>query len=461
MRTLAWSLAALPVLLLAFIGLRYLVRGTPVARVRRSPLHDAQTDVSDPEFRRTVALLTHVRLEEGNRLELLSCGDETYPRLFRDLADAERSITIQMYYCKPGEVADRLHAVLVDRARAGVRVLFLWDAFGAQSLSREYRETLEAAGVEVAVFRPVQWYALEKAYNRSHIRVVVVDARIAYTGGFGIDDKWLGDGRHDDQWRDTNVRFTGPAVDGLQATFAAGWAEATGDLLTGEPFFADGSAHTEGDPGEGPRAEDADIAERARRADDAAGDGVEMVADVVAGVMHSAPTVGSTIAERFLALAISGTKRSLYITNAYFVPDDGFTQMLAHAAQRGADVRILTAGPSTDVRSTRYAGRARYLELLEAGVRVWEYMPTMIHAKTIVADACLGSVGTMNFDNRSMVFNDESNLIFHDARVGRALHGIFEQDLRYAREITLDAFRRRPWMERVQERVFSIPSRIL
>ena len=461
MRTLAWILAALPFLLLAFIGLRYLVRGTPVSRVRTSPLHEARADVSDPEFRRTLTLLSHVRLEEGNQLELLSCGNETYPRLFQDLADAERSITIQMYYCKPGRLADRLLAVLTERARAGVRVLVLFDAFGSQSLSRAYRETLRAAGVEVAEFRPVQWYALEKAYNRSHIRVVVVDARIAYTGGFGIDDKWLGDGRHADQWRDTNVRFTGPAVDGLQATFAAGWAEATGDLLTGEPFFADGSGHGEGEPGEGPRAEYEVAGERARRADEAVGDGVEMVRDVRAGVMHSAPTVGSTIAERFLALTISGAHRSLFVTNAYFVPDDGFTAMLAHAAQRGVDVRILTAGPATDVRSTRHAGRARYLELLEAGVRVWEYEPTMIHAKTIVADACFGSVGTMNFDNRSMVFNDESNLIFHDAKVGRALHRIFEQDLPYAREVTLDAFRRRPWTDRAQERLFTLLSRIL
>ncbi len=440
MRYVAVALVAIPILLLALVGLRYLVRGTPIRRVRTAGLHEADVRVADPEFRAVLELLSQVSLAEGNSVELLCSGDDTYPRLFADLASARESVTVQMYYCRPGKLADRLRDVLADRAAAGVRVLLLLDAFGSQDLPKEYVESLERAGVTVARFRPVEWYALEKAYNRSHIRVVVVDSRIGYTGGFGIDDKWLGDGRSPDQWRDTNVRFTGPAVRALQATFAAGWAEATGDLLTGRPFFVDAADG---------------------RGDDLAGDGVNVVHDVRAGVMHCAPTVGSTIAERFLALVIGGANRTLYVTNAYFVPDDGFVGMLVHAAERGVDVRILTAGPTTDVRSTRIAGRARYEELLGAGVRIWEYSPTMMHAKTIVADACLGSVGTMNFDNRSMVFNDESNLVFHDARLGATLNEVFARDLEFSDEVTLEAFRRRPWTERVQERAFTTLTRIL
>jgi cardiolipin synthase len=431
MRTLAWILSLVPFVVLAFIGVRFMVRGTPIRRVRVAGPGASSPSVTDPGFRRAVELLANVQLAAGNEIELLGCGDETYPRFFEDLEAAEHSITLQMYYCKPGRLAERLHRVLCDRARAGVRVLFLWDAFGSQDLSDEYRETLEAAGVEVAIFRPMRWYALEKAYTRSHIRVTVVDARVGYTGGFGIDDKWLGDGRHDDQWRDTNVRFTGPAVYGLQATFAAGWAEATGVLLTGEPFF-----HGADEP-------------------------VPTGGGAVAGVMHAAPSVGSTTAERYLALAIGGARRSLYITNAYFVPGEAFTDLLVHAARDGVDVRILTAGPQTDVRSTRIAGRSYYERLLSAGVRIWEYAPTMIHAKTIVADGCFGSVGTMNFDNRSRAFNDESNLVFLDGDVGRALHAAFERDLTYSREVTLEAFRARPWRERVEERVFGAMSRVL
>ncbi|HEY0969697.1 MAG TPA: phospholipase D-like domain-containing protein [Gemmatimonadales bacterium] len=438
MRTLAWILVALPVLLLAFAGIRFMFRGTPIRRVRTAPLHEARSSVTDAEFSRTLELLSGVRLEPGNEVELLCCGDETYPRMLADLASAERSITLQMYYCKPGRLADRLHDVLCDRARAGVRVLFLWDAFGSQDLPDEYRDSLREAGVDVAVFRPIRWWALESVYTRSHIRVVVVDARVGYTGGFGIDDKWLGDGRHADQWRDTNVRFTGPAVHGLQATFAAGWAEATGDLLTGEPFFDGADAAPYGSqPGE-------DVEHR-----------------VTAGVMHAEPSVGSTAAERFLVLAIGGARRSLYLTNSYFVPGDSFTGLLARAAERGVDVRILTAGPNTDVRSTRMAGRSYYERLLRGGVRIWEYSPTMIHAKTVVVDGCLGSVGTMNFDNRSMAFNDESNFVFLDGGVGRALHEVFEEDLEYSREVTLEEFLRRPWTERVQERLFGALTRIL
>jgi cardiolipin synthase len=445
MRIVAWLLVAIPVLLLAVIGLRYLVRGTPVKRVRTARLNEAQPAVTDPDFQRVLELLSQLQLEPGNRAHILCSGDETYPLLFDDIAAARRSITLQMYYCKPGKVADRFHAVLTERARAGVKVLCLFDAFGAQSLSREYMDSLRAAGCEVATFRPVQWYALEKAYNRSHIRVVVVDAEVAYTGGFGIDDKWLGDGRHPDQWRDTNVRFTGPAVAGLQATFAAGWAEATGDLLTGPPFFDD--------------AGDDDAV--ARPDDRVRSPGPDAAHEMVAGVMHCAPTVGSTTAERFLALAIGGARRSLYVTNAYFVPDEGFVHLLAHAAQRGVDVRVLTAGDSTDVRSTRFAGRARYEPMLRAGVRIWEYQPTMIHAKTLVADGCLASIGTMNFDNRSMVFNDESNVVAQDDRMGRALHEVFERDLEHSAEVTLERFLRRPWTDRVQERIFVLLTRIL
>ncbi|HEU4629628.1 MAG TPA: phospholipase D-like domain-containing protein [Gemmatimonadaceae bacterium] len=445
MRVVAWLLVAVPVLVLSLIGLRYLVRGTPIRRVRTAVLHEAQPAVADPDFRRVVALLSQLQLAPGNRAQILCSGDETYPLLFDDLASATRSITVQMYYCKPGKLADRFHAILTERARAGAKVLCLFDAFGAQDLSDEYLASLRAAGCEVASFRPVQWYALEKAYNRSHIRVVVVDARVAYTGGFGIDDKWLGDGRHKDQWRDTNVRFTGPAVAGLQATFAAGWAEATGDLLTGPPFF-DGT-------GDDDAVAPVDPSVRTTGGDEAR--------ELLAGVMHCAPTVGSTTAERFLALTIGGSRHSLDITNAYFVPDAGFTDLLARAARRGVRVRILTAGEATDVRSTRFAGRAHYEPLLRAGVRIWEYQPTMVHAKTIVADGCLVSIGTMNFDNRSMVFNDESNFVALDDQLGRAMHDVFDRDLTHAREVTLEAFLRRPWSDRVQERIFTLLTRIL
>jgi cardiolipin synthase A/B len=258
----------------------------------------------------------------------------------------------------------------------------------------------------------------------------VVDGRIGWTGGFGLDDKWLGDGRSKEHWRDSNVRFTGPAVHQHMATFADGWAEATGILLTDDTFFPlDERTVEEG--------------------------------GVVAGAHHAAPTIGSTLAERFLALSIAGAQRRLYISNSYFVPDDDFRRMLTDAAKRGVDVRILTTSGSTDVKTTWHAGRATYEELLSSGVRVFEYQPVMMHAKSLVADGCWSSVGTMNFDNRSLAFNDETNLLVFDEATGKRLEEVFLADLKYAREILLDEWRRRPRMQRVQERAAQMFQRIL
>ena len=419
MRFVLLALLGLPILVLALIGFRYLIRGTPVRRVRSLDGEEVP-GAHEPDFRYAVELHSRVKMFEGNKVEILTVGDEIYRCLFADLAGARESITMQMYYCEPGRMADEFQRILCERARAGVRVLFLHDAFGSGPLPKEYFDTMEKAGVKVAVFRPVQWYALEKAYNRSHIRVVVVDGEVGYTGGFGISDKWYGDGRHEDQWRDTAVRFTGPSVLDHQATFAAGWSEASGELLTGPKIFP---------------------AEKQRGAE-----GGELAA-----ILHSAPSVGGSIAERFLAITISGARETLYITNAYFVPDDDFVHMLGEAAGRGVDVRVLLAGKYNDVKSTWYAGRHKFERLLTSGVRIFEYLPTMVHAKTIVVDRVWASVGTMNFDNRSLSFNDETNLVSLGDRTGARLHEVFLEDLEYAREISLDEFRRRPLREKALE----------
>jgi cardiolipin synthase len=385
--------------------------------------------VGDPLFRRTVELLAGMELQQGNAIDVLESGDQTYPPLWEDLRSAKKSITVQFYYAMPGKVATQLKDILIDRARAGVEVLFLRDAFGSQRLTDEYQDSLVAAGVRVALFRPPRWYQLDKAAHRSHIRVVVVDGHVGYTGGFGLDDKFLGNGRVEGSWRDTNVRFLGPAVMQLQATFAAGWAEATGELLTGEVFFPLEEFQPDG--------------------------------DFYAALLYTAPTTGSTAAERFLALSLAGARRTMYISNSYFVPDDDFRRMLTDAARRGVDVRILTASDKTDIKTTWYAGRKRYEELLEGGVRVYEYQPTMMHAKTFVIDGVWSTIGTMNFDNRSLAFNDETNLVAYDRRLGAAMDSIFIEDLKYSKEIKLDEFRQRPWHQKLLETGAHLISRVL
>jgi cardiolipin synthase len=324
-----------------------------------------------------------------------------------------------MYYSQPGAVADTMAKYLADRARAHVRVLLLMDAFGSQPLAKDWVSNLKKAGVEFAWLRPLKWYSLHKATQRSHVRVVVVDGRVGYTGGFGLADYWLGDGRHDEQWRESNVRFEGPAVAALQAAFASGWAEATGELLTGDLFFPP-IAFAEG-------------------------------GKVNAGLMHSVPSIGSTPAERLLALSIAGSRRTLYITNSYFVPNDDFCNALMKAVKRGVDVRVLTVSSKTDVKTTWYAGRALYEKLLAGGVRIYEYQPTMMHAKTLVVDGLFSVIGSMNFDNRSLAFNNESQLLAIDSNLGQQMDSIFIDDLRFAKEMKLDTFRQRPWTGKVLE----------
>lgn len=416
------------VLAMALIGVLTITRGTPVGSV--VTLSDSGPPaVSDSLFERTMELFTGTHVYGGNAVQQANNGNGAYPALWADLRSAQHTITVQMYYSLPGRVADTLAAILRARARAKVRVLLLLDAFGSQHLSREWIRSLRQAGVEVVKLRKLRWFTISNATNRSHVRVVVVDGRVGYTGGFGLADYWLGDGHHEDQWRESNVRFEGPAVMELQAAFAVAWAEATGELLTGPLFFPS--------------------------------DGFQPVGPTRAGLLFAAPTAGSTPAERFLALTISGARKTLFIENSYFVPDDDFRRALERAVRRGVDVRVLTVSGKTDVKTTWYAGRYRYDELLTHGVRIYEYQPTMLHSKTIVADGVWSSVGSMNFDNRSLALNDEANLVVLDTAFGARMDSIFFDDLRYAKEIKLDAFRKRSFWSKTLELGATLLSRLL
>lgn len=428
MKRIGLVILGLALVTLAIIGWVTITRGTPIGRVT-TLARTGPPAVDDSLFARTFELFTGTHIYPGNAVQQALNGDGTYPRLWADLRSARHTVTVQMYYSLPGKVADSMAAVLSERARAHVRVLFLIDAFGSQHLPRELLKSMRDAGVEVARLRTLRWFTLSSSNNRSHVRVVVVDGRIAWTGGFGLADYWLGDGHHDDQWRESNVRFEGPAVMELQAAFADAWAEATGELLTGPLFFPPS--------------------------------GFQPVGTVEAGLLFTAPTTGSTPAERFLALSISGARKTLYITNSYFVPDDDFRRLLEQAVQRGVDVRVLTVSSKTDVKTTWYAGRHWYPELLEKGIRIYEYQPTMVHSKTIVADGIWSSIGSMNFDNRSMSFNNESNLVVLDSAFGAQMDSVFFDDLRYSREIKLAQFEKRSLWSKMLEQGATLLSRVL
>ena len=290
-----WTLLVV-VLGLALVGFLHLTRGTAVRHVRGVAADGAAISVSEPEFPLMATMATGAWLAPGNHIEVMQNGDGTFPRLWEDLRSAQRSITLQLYYGAPGRLADTLGEILRDRAKAGVRVFVLYDAFGTVDIPTDHRDALRASGIVVEPFRPIRLSTLHLAQNRSHVRGIVIDSRVGWTGGFGIDDKWLGDGRSNGSWRETNVRFEGPAVRQLQAAFAAAWVEATGVMFTGR-------ATVEAQP-------------------DAA---------MAAGLLYTAPTLGSTAAERFFALSIAAARKTLYITNSYFAPDRNFIDLLAAA----------------------------------------------------------------------------------------------------------------------------------
>jgi cardiolipin synthase len=407
-------------LLPATIGVLSVTHGTPVRTVIAPGIGHQPPAVNDSLFARSMELYTGTTLSPGNRVELLLNGNETYPRLWHDISAAQHSITVQLYYALPGAMSDSICRYLAERAKVGIRIDVLLDAFGAAALRRtHFVQILQSAGARVAWLRPLQWYTLNRAATRSHVRLVVIDGRVAYTGGFGLADYWLGDGAHPNQWRESNVRFEGPAVAAMQATFAEGWAEATGVLLTGSMFMPPASFRTAG--------------------------------TMVAGLMHTVPAAGSTPAERYLALSIAGARKTLYITNAYFIPGLDFRTLLKDAVRRGVDVRVLTASKNTDVKTTWLAGRDYYENLLGGGVRIYEYEAAMMHAKTMVVDGVWSSIGSMNFDNRSMAFNNEANLLVLDTAFGGRMDSVFMHDIAHAKEITLPDFARRAWPEKLVE----------
>src|SRR5687768_538960 len=264
---------------LSLVGFLNAVRGTPIKTVKGFPSDLPR--VKDPAFRTAMELASHVTMLRGNQVDVYWNGDQTYPELWRDLREAKRSIVIQLYYCKPGRMADELVEILLERAAAGITVLFLYDSFGtSRKFKKRYLQKLRDAGVRAEPFRPFGVAALNKVQHRAHIRVVCIDGEIGWTGGFGIDDKWYGDGRSKDHWRDSNVRFTGPAVNQLWAAFAACWAESTGELLVAQEHL-----YTE--------------PERPKSG------------GVLAGVLHGSPSVGSTEAERFFVYAIASAREKL------------------------------------------------------------------------------------------------------------------------------------------------------
>jgi cardiolipin synthase len=370
----------------------------------------AEIEVASDDFLRAAEALTGAPISDGNRAELLVNGDRIFPRFLEAIRSAEQTLTVQTYVYWRGDIASEVAAAICERARAGVACNVILDALGAVKIERSLIREMEHAGVRVVRFRPPKPYAMKRLVNRTHRRVLVADGRVGMTGGVGIAAEWEGDAEDPDHWRDTHVLVRGPVVRGMQGTFAENWLEATGEVLAGPDYLPDL------EPIEG-------------------GGRMQLV--------RSSAGVGDTNVEALYYLAIASARRSIDLTAAYFVPRPAFIEALAKAARRGPRIRILVPGPYIDKSFVRVAGRAAYDELLEAGVELYEYQPTMLHAKSMVVDGAWSSVGTVNFDNRSFQLHDEITLCVWGDEFAGELTAAFEGDL--ARSERIDPER---WSDR-------------
>jgi cardiolipin synthase len=371
---------------------------------------EADLEVDSADFLRAAEALTGAPISDGNDVELLINGDRIFPAMLETIRGAERTLTLETYVYWKGDIAREVAGAVCERAEAGVRCHLILDALGSSLMDSDVYARMVDRGVRVVRFRPPKPYALRRLANRSHRRLLVADGRVGMTGGVGIAREWTGDAEDPDHWRDTHVRVRGPIVRGMQGCFAEHWLEATGEVLGGEDYLP----HLDSSEG---------------------GGRMQLV--------RSRATVGDTNIEALYYLAIASASRSIELTAAYFVPRPAFTEALAKAAARGVEVRVLVPGAHIDKQLVRTAGHASYATLLDAGVRIFEYGPTMLHAKTMVVDEAWASVGTVNFDNRSFQLHDEVTLCIWNEHFAGLLHERFEQDLTRSDEIDAERWRRR------------------
>ena len=378
---------------------------------------DHEMEVESEEFLRSIAGATGAPFVDGNRVDILNNGDEFFPAMLADISSAQLSITIEAYIYWAGEIGRRFAEALAERARSGVRVKILLDAFGSADIGDEIVGILEGGGCHIAWYNPLRWYTLGRYNNRTHRKSVIVDGRVGYTGGAGIADKWLGHAQDEDHWRDIQIRIEGPAVTPLQTGFAQNWLESTRELVSGPLYY--------------PPLEPAG--------------GLQVL------TVMSSPVTGASTARTLYYLSITSARRSIYIANPYFVPDPVALETLIDAKRRGVDVRVMVSGPENDVWLSRRNAVRMYGKLLEAGIEILEYEGTLLHHKTMVVDGVWVTIGTTNFDARSFAHNEENNVCVYDRGLASELVRIFEDDTRRCTNITLEAWRNRGWFWKVEE----------
>ena len=374
----------------------------------------------DPSAAKYLAALVAADLVDGNTYDVLVNGDQVFPAMLQAIEAARSRISFETYVYDKGRIADQFTTALEQAARRGVVVNVIFDALGTGGMEKSHLERLEKAGAHVLSFNPTGWYTLEELNYRTHRKILVVDGSVAFTGGVGVADHWLGNAQDPQQWRDTHVRIEGPIARTLEAAFY-------------ENFVGGGFAVTPvlNDP------------ERVADADDQS------------MVVRSSPSDGASDLKRLYLLAIAMARHSIDITSPYFVTDESTRWALDDARGRGVTIRILVESDSTDHKSVKYASRDAYDGLLERGNEIYEYTPTMMHTKTMVVDGVLSIFGSANFDNRSLELNDEVNVAVFSRRLATRFLQDFDRDRRVSQKLSLETWRERPYMDRVHEYFWS------
>jgi cardiolipin synthase len=383
---------------------------------------DPDFDTDSDEFRATMAGATGMPLIGGNCVEIYNNGDEFYPAMLQAIESARYSITMEQYIYWDGQVGRRFAEAFAMKAREGVQVKLLLDAIGSATIGSDIFKILESGGCQVAWFRPIHWYTLHRANQRNHRKSLIIDGRVAFTGGAGIADQWLGTAENEPEWRDIQVRVQGPAAVSQQTGFAQNWLTATGEIISGHEFFPE----------------------------------IPPCGSVQVQTILSSPSGGAGAAGTMYLIALQCAKRYLYIANPYFIPDSRVIEMLARACRRGVTVKLMVAGKHNDTWWARQNSVRIYGALLEAGVEIYEYMPSMLHQKTMIVDGVWATIGTTNFDNRSFALSEETNLCFHDPELVERLREIFAADLASCEKIELADWRRRGAWQHAKELIASL-----
>lgn len=391
----------------------------PIVR-RRLPMRyhmRHQFGIRDLAFLQTMYALTGAPLSEGNDVAILKNGVQFYPSMLAAIRGAKKTINLEFYIYWDGEIGRAFAEALAERARAGVQVKVILDAVGSVAMSQTLIDFLMRNGIDLEWYHPLRWYTLSRFNHRTHRKLMVVDGEIGFSGGFGIADVWLGDADSKDHWRETVVRVEGPVVTQMQFAFMDNWVKSRGELLTGLNYFP----------------------------------AVEARGSHITQVIKSSPSEGSSTVKLLYIISIVSATRSIYINNAYFVPDPDTIRALEGAVRRGVDVRVIVPGEYSDVPIVRQASRLGYELLLRRGIRIFEYQPTMMHSKTMVVDGIWTTIGSSNFDDRSFRLNDEVNVNVFDENIASQMEEMFFEDVSRSVEITGRKWLRRPVFDRLKE----------